>query len=628
LLAPDSNFDTLKSARELASGGPPHGAHDSAFLEKFRAKVRSLLFSSRIPSSDFSSFLEFVSSGAWERSGSSSVGRLSFTYNGESFTPKARKNLVWTTIPYTRLAQDALASDSQVGVVALKEEPGKVRIVVAGDLYTNLKMAYLSSKIERNFGSWWWLYYSDSASDWIQLVNKTRNTLRSYSSMPYDMKTIDHQPNQSEMLVLATEISRYAVFLSPVDVSDIASNVVSSMSKITLEIRDPPLSIPQKGGVPSGVQWTTLFDSLWNAAMILLAADQLALSIPDLITKGDDSMIFDTPARLLALKTSMDSLDVVASDGKFTITKYPEFLRRRIFPGSVFGYPARAVSSISQRKPWNPDPVHPRAKWLNAAESFVTFDRRAVTDNYPAFFQVILRNIGQWATTPISQGGIGLISDTLSWLPGSRSVLPPTPDFAPFPPDNVQTRTEIFDIYHPLTYDQRSLICLDQASAALVSDDIPAISSSIRRAWRKNFPTKWKTFHLAPQPRGRLAAGFGSFAYMSGVVGILSTISRRVPDFKIGRWLDEHQPFFSNALRNFEHRFRVSRGLALDWLVGKPPVTMTWKLHPMLQEQADLQTATQFLGTRGDPAFVQAWITRRLVTDVLLQIEQRKYFSF
>jgi hypothetical protein len=491
-----------------------------------------------------------------------------------------------------------------------------------------LKMAYLSKALSKNFDRYSWLYQIDTRTHWEDLVNEIRTLSHNDWFLPYDLKTLDRQMSHKEMLVVLDELVSYALEVSTgsSDRFDVAANLTAGFRQmyITVPTDQGSMRIKQEAGLPSGIQWTTYFGSLWNMAMLTMAHG--TVPVPFLIVKGDDSVLAGPKWLCLFEKVALDALGIVASDGKFGITKFPEFLRRAVLPDTVVGYVARSISGLTQRKPWNPEPIGPYSRWANSIEQAVLIWRRSGIDLTPGVGSVIRSHIGIWADVPPARGGVGIDPSRLSKIPKLRLESERPSATSPIPPENVEVRTSVYLNYDPtLTIQQRETISRNQLAQAIDADEIPGLATAQVNAIRE---AQARTTFEAIRHGDRNPMLFGAAPWLNGVAAVLATISRVARKFTIASWLTTHHPTLFWHLRAFEKKFHVSRGLAIKWFSGEAPTGTVSLSSPMMAHEIKHAAALQLRTGHGDPAFLVAWAAT--VREVAHHVRPKmlRYFAF
>jgi len=255
------------------------------------------------------------------------------------------------------------------------------------------------------------------------------------------------------------------------------------------------------GGLPSGVRVTSLVGNVWNSIMTRIARDKCEQilgydPVRQEVLRGDDSLIVcNTAAECYIFRLCYQSINAIGNNSKFGITQGEgEFLRTQITTDASIGWPVRAMPSLSQRKPWNPQPWDQNSEITTLVSNIHLLERRLgvkLDRIHHAAKMKWSKLVGQsykWLELPKRRGGLGLY-EWSGWVPDRRL------------PTSRKPLARVEGLGNPTTpgwmnldeseskeYQQREF------TAKMVADDIPGIQSSYSRivieAYKK-LEVKW-----------------------------------------------------------------------------------------------------------------------------------------
>jgi hypothetical protein len=122
------------------------------------------------------------------------VGRVDWTYDGDSGNFKARKNqlqYIYTVQDLYLITLRGLGKMENVAIV--KEEIAKVRLAVAADLPNYIAMAWLFDMLNDDWKKLPGMYATDGAFCEAQSHAQSVNALSSRYSLPFDYEGFDNQ---------------------------------------------------------------------------------------------------------------------------------------------------------------------------------------------------------------------------------------------------------------------------------------------------------------------------------------------------------------------------------------------------------------------------------------------------
>jgi hypothetical protein len=359
---PYEGFDEVTEAEKLANAGNEHSWFGLSFAEAAKVALRMAVR----PVASMSLY-DFVDSGQWLTAGSSSEGYLEVRLpNGDVKKVKARKNMVLDALGPIALWEGLTAHTGQQNYTLVKSELGKVRLAVAGDLYTYLLMAWINYHLGEAYGDW---EGSTLGEDFLRTTSRIAETLlriRGSYSLPWDYESMDHQLLRDEILSICWLLIAHAGFnIAATDQAmfNWASEVIlNGFNHATLTVKIAQVVFAVLGGLQSGLGWTTILGNGWNVVVMrlvkwLLEALGVTISAAWLILRGDDTVVVHARWAMLALwERVLVAAGIRGGKGKFSILfGQTEFLRTW-YGARTHGYPLRSIPALMQRKPWSNEP--------------------------------------------------------------------------------------------------------------------------------------------------------------------------------------------------------------------------------------------------------------------------------
>jgi hypothetical protein len=429
--------------KDWVTGDVVHAVDDSedAFDAGFRRGVFQFLRSHRGLSRRYTplSIKQFCSDpGYWARSGSSDGPRLRVeTAEG---VRKCRKQKWATAYAMTPTAVEALlrAPCYQNNKAVQKRELGKVRAIVAGDLSTYLKMAYVARWLEA------WLdghpnstlFYSGTQllKLWNDMARDSKDTF--LIKMPVDQSKFDHMVKKRMVEIMNEEcLSLIADECATPDRGDLlyvmrlVIHAVSGGAVLVGRVR-----LLYEKGVISGWRLTAFYDTLANAGELNVAREWVRQQgglepVLSWVVQGDDirmTVVNYSCAVLIWICYSRMGFDVNPS--KFFISNHcDEFLRQVTDVDSIHGYPARAVTSLVWRNPVGAEPLRGEERirelvgsWNDVFSRTGRWDEhciRLMVHDVAASNVCSVEDVWRILRTPAAYGGVGMLPcDESRWL--------------------------------------------------------------------------------------------------------------------------------------------------------------------------------------------------------------------
>lgn len=620
---PFPGFDVFAESEKLAHGGIEH----EYFGRTFRSLVEKYLPISPVPV-EWVPFDEWVMQGDWLTSGASSVGYLQVVVDGKSKRIKARKNMVADVVDLKELALHAMSDDGQYNRTVIKSELGKVRLAVAGDLYTYLKMTWVNRLLGGAYYQWPGNTSEESFVEQTKRMHRMLKLCTTMLGLPYDYKSFDHQPLLEELVMIVEHLIHSARANVPdhgtAQFDNIAQSIVSGFHHATLEtvFEGESRTWSVLGGLMSGLRWTSVVGNAWNSVMTGLVLEILqswgiTTDQIERFIRGDDSAIFvPNWATGAAANLAYQSIGVQAGQGKFSLQRGKMEFLRVWYDHSCHGYPVRSIPGLVQRKPWSNQPWSEDMIMRALYDAFGTIRRRCPRTSQPCQMAwEALRNM--WARnhnvpvavfkTPTTSGGLGIEPTPAGWHYQCTPAMPrvdPSSYFAVV--GQTRWRADRLERYASQKYgiDITGLsasIADAELKANIVSDNIPSVASSVRQKWLKEIRTARIKVTKTKVQFGNVDVPWDIDAFpLSEVQSLMDQLHAQAPLFgacpevavakvdyarfqfpgTFSSFLRAHFPRCYSLLRRFHKSWHISESLA--YLQGKIEVS-TVALHPALK---------------------------------------------
>lgn len=628
---PFPGFDVVEETRKLADGGVEYGLKRERESAEFQEIADEILDVDGHPV-EWVSFEDYVTQAKWETTGSSTVGKVQWEAAGETGHFKARKNLVPDVYPLADLAWEAREERDQVNRAITKAELGKLRMAVAGDMYTYLKMSWITYLVGGAYLKW---PGSTIEEDKYEQTDRMLTMLKNISkawNLPFDYAAFDHQPTTFALKVIMAVLVRIAKRNVSLDhheeVEEISRNVLEGMDRATLSVRTEDgktHTFPVTGGLESGLRWTTVVGNGWNTVMSEWVTRLLArLGVPtDVIRRwirGDDSAIVtDTYAGALLFRQGYEAINAQGSDGKFGIHYgQSEFLRVWYRSDGCHGYMPRAVPGLQQRKPWNAAPWDEESTMAHIFDTVRTLRRRGADpsriDGWWRACKLVwsqVKHLSQdWLQVPKHLGGLGVEPWDGRTFP--KSKWPRTPRslvrISNMTNWRAQQIQKSYETWLPVTSSEAQSLAESQASDKMSTDDIPQINrvyrehsekptvSSFERAdgpWNipglqalrslglefSQLPAEPGAYQRAM--RNRKVGSFGAWSHLLQKWKDAAAVFRLRKERNLLQFFRQSYPDFYSDVSSLERR-GLARWEALDWLFGESPSNVSYALHPTM----------------------------------------------
>lgn len=420
-------WDTKEELEGLAQGGEQHGLVGMNWNSEFSKLIAEVQSTTVRQETKFITFEDYVKSAEWITSGSSSIGKVIWSYEEDKGKFKARKNMIEDIYTKDELWIIINGWNGQLTSRAfIKDEVGKRRLAVASNIEAYLHESYILRLFGHSFKNWDGITLDESPK--AQHIRNVKNIelLRDGAyALPFDFRRFDHQPTTVEIQTMVANIANQISIPSNYaeQFSILKNKVISSYANsiITMQIGAETVVKQVSGGIPSGVRITSLIGNEWNSIMTRMAQNitkQILSYDPVLLKeiKGDDTgLLTRTACEAYIFRLSYQAINAIGLNSKFGISQnICEFLRNEISTTGVRGWSCRAIPTITQRKPWNPEPWTPSSAVATVASNIYLLERRlrfGVPKIHQANKVKWSKFTGQstnWLELPVRLGGFGI----------------------------------------------------------------------------------------------------------------------------------------------------------------------------------------------------------------------------
>jgi hypothetical protein len=625
--APFPGFDLVEETRKLAEGGEKH----DLFGHSWEALVQRFLPMGLHPV-EYVGFKDWVKKASWLTGGASSEGYLELElHDGKKKRVKARKNMVADIIDLGELADDSLVNVEQRNYAIVKSELGKLRIAVAGDIYTYLKMSWVVYLLGGAYRDWPGDTSEEDFERQTVRLHKMLGLCAKKLGLPYDYEGFDHQPLTVEIKGIVNHINGHARLNVPVfglsEFDEICSSLLSGFDTASLEIKgEHAQKFHVTGGLMSGLRLTTIVGNGWNTVitgLVTLLLKAWGVTFPsgddeeiERFIRGDDSAIFvDNWATGVLMNEGYKLIGAKAGAGKFALRKGEMEFLRVWFDNRCHGYGARSIPGLTQRKPWSNNPWSEDMVLKALYDNTITLKRR-VSERADVVEKVWISLRRIWCRnhslpiavcyTPIFSGGLGIEPGPVG---KTYTITPPIPKAGlngrvKVTNQNTWRQTEI-EKYAKERYDidvsgVSKELAADELLQTVASDNVPDVARAMRKEWLGELKkVKFKvleTKHEVKEPEVPLTSNYYTG---TNVRELLDRLKLKAPLFgkhpelanarldyarfrlKGGfkEFLKQYYPSAWNSMGQFHRSWHVSE--VIDYLCGKIYVRSKW-LHPAM----------------------------------------------
>lgn len=476
------NFDYDKEFDELAHGG---NEHDNEWTTKFEAKLDELMNVQSLPT--FISFEDYVKKGLWLTSGSSSLGEVHWSYDNEKGKFKARKNMLLDLYTADELYDIALDWDGKLyNKVFVKDELAKRRLAVSSNIEAYLNQGYLLYLFGHGFKNYKYVTLDEKPSEQHARNAKLIKLLKNGSfALPWDFKGFDRQPRLRDIEAIVERIGKRVEPNVPAEHKSLFRRILlknkTCYFKNYLYSPITKQTVLQTGGLPSGIRPTSLIGNIYNANVTDMARDVTKSiigfdDIQEISLRGDDTYIISKNwFTLLIFRYAYQSLNITGENSKFGIMQNAcEFLRTEISTSGVRGWSNRAIPSVTQRKPWNPQPWTANIEVETVANNIYLLERRSKMNldwlhhcNKVKWSKYTHQSY-LWLHLPKHLGGIGLY-EWKGWSPDGKLPLSQPPTFVIEDTTTANIKLDWYELNEREKQDYQAV----SMSMKIAADDIP-----------------------------------------------------------------------------------------------------------------------------------------------------------
>lgn len=643
---PFLDFDYVSETRSLVSGSVPDHTLDT--LPTFDEILTEYCDFPVAKSSRYVSFSDFVASGVWATAGTSDVGILNISIGVLHEKIKARKNLVFDVKEIKDLYESCLSTTSQKNVSMIKSELGKIRIASSSDFYNYLMMSWVDSLLDHGYTQIEGSTIDERPNEQLNRLHHMMLSLSGSYTLPFDYKNFDHQASTEEIISIVSFLCSKALLVVPSsgiqEFSLVADNIVSGFKHSTMSTNNPKHVFKVEKGLCSGLRWTSLIGNIWNTVItkrVQILAKRISSSDPITLRyiRGDDSAIYaKNYSSALLVRLCYSALGVATDENKFGILfEQMEFLRQWITTDTIYGYAARTIPGLVQRKPWSSSKWNANDTMFNIFETLSLLKRRLCPADVCNTIWLIEKRIWQMNTgissyvlsIPVELGGVGIEP----W-DGLQVCTPHYPkvskNVARLTNSNDNRLNKLITTLTPLypsisSYsDGLRKIVAEQQSSIIVSNDIISINRSLRDTFNLLSHRFSQSYKLVPVPKKNTrflfastilddayisslsptpdvykstlnrikTVSFGMYPHFETLWRNISQIKTCVPGFNSMNYLRDNFLIEYQALRSFDLK-GMHRSDAIAWLSGSLPSIRRVQLNPLLAPILEKLTAAK-----------------------------------
>lgn len=644
--------DWEEEFEKLAHGGAEHGLIGEDILSTMRDQMS--LYMSKPATGRFMTFKEYIESGEWATSGSSSIGKIEWSTTGERGKFKARKNMLEYLYTSEELWKIASNWDGKlVSKVFTKDELSKRRLAVASNIESYLHESYALRLLGHSYLGWPMITLDESPKKAHERSSGICLELgRDRWALPFDFKAFDHQATTDEVvLMLENNLNTITV---PNEYKKswtvVKHKILKSyrMNTLIMQTGKQKFKAQMTGGLPSGVRVTSLIGNQWNALMTLRAkeiAKQLLRYDPEYTIgiRGDDTYILaNKAAELLVFRYAYMSINAVGLDSKFGISqKVCEFLRNEITAKGMRGWSNRSIPTMTQRKPWTSDPWSLTAPTETTAGNIRNFERRLGFEvewlhrSNMEKWKRYTKQSAKWLELPKIAGGVGCYP----WHGYTPTSTIPKISTQGISVDNkLAPRKPEWSI--ELNEEQQQHYSEEKLKSTFVSDDVSAVTSHARTDVLMEFrktKTSWVKERIdwrisdhvptrAPPINNSVYWPHRKYPLEAETISLAMKIIsdypaiRKLIDSTLGQLLEKHVPAFYGLMKEYESR-GWHRTNAINLCVGSENTAIQNGMHPILTpfvEEAVRDAGSRFWRGRKNIA-VRTYQSSRSASEQIIQ---------
>nr|UHS72429.1 MAG: putative RNA-dependent RNA polymerase [Totiviridae sp.] len=501
-------FDYFSEIKNLANGGNKHGLRNTNWENTFKESLKEVSKSKLYEEREYIEFEEYVKKGKWLTSGSSSIGHVEWEFDGDKGKFKARKNMIENVYTENELWQLVKNWDGTIKSRAIiKGEMSKIRLAVASNIEMYIYESYLMYLSGHVYKNWYGITLDQNTNEALNdnILIRTNCKEGNYL-LPFDYAAFDHQVTTWEVQQITEFYYKLGLKNVPdekfIYVQNLITKTVKAYSKSTIsgEYKGKFEKLDVIGGLPSGIRTTSLIGNIWNSIVTNIMKNLVVKllgynPIVHLSLRGDDSLIIcRKPQECYLIRVCYLSINAIGHSNKFAIMKGTgEFLRNYLTKENVIGWVNRAIPSLTQRKPWNPEPWEDNHEVTTIKNNIDLLERRSSQDLEKLHlankisWSKITKLSTKWLELPRRLGGVG-IYNFKGYIPDKK-----LPKISKYKIDfeNINIKYPKFS-WIELTDDQLTKVNKIDLQTKIVADDIPGFQSKFHR----NLMDKYKQLKL------------------------------------------------------------------------------------------------------------------------------------
>lgn len=663
-------YNLFDDMEELANGGNEHGLRTDDWISKFRSAYKEISSVSSYENINFMTLEEYVKKGIWLTAGSSSIGKVEWSWNEDKGHFKARKNMLFDL--YTPEELWVLIekwNGKVINKAVNKFELGKVRLAVSSSLELYICESYLMKMTGHLYKKWDGITLDESVSEDINRVLQIQGHFKEgCHALPFDYASFDNQVTTKEVQIIVKEYFALGRKNIPpnyfVSYDNLINKVVNAYDNSVLIGKNgsKEKEVKIKGGLPSGIRVTSLVGNIWNSIMTRNSKNIVEKvlgyqPVKHSSLRGDDSKIIcNTALECYFIRLGYQSINAIGNNNKFAIMAGEgEFLRCVTDKDKRYGWVNRAIPSLTQRKPQNSEPWSPNHEIKTLKDNIDLLERRSQKDlsilHYSAKRQWSQRvkQSTHWLDLPIRLGGLGLYKYK-GWVTDSKLSLRQKPKIL------VEDLTEQKDLsWISLTKEEKKEYHLIRFNEKMISDDIPGISKYYHKQLQKTYdrlkpvwvltqvyPTKLKVVKTWPETQAgreithkkqqdkRFVSSDPNFPQLEEFLreyNVVTRVSKSVDS--LAKYLEKYYIDFYCLMKGWELK-GWHRTDAIELAFGKMPIEPANKINPTLTEfikTSVKKSGILYLKGRKNIAINLHLITR-LACDYLYNSSISKIFRF
>lgn len=624
---PVPGFDKVKETENLANGGnKDNPLGESVNRKEYRKALREALAMTP-PTVEWIDFEDYVISGEWKTAGSSSIGKVEWEWGDEHGSFKARKNQVPYIMDLKEEAAKALMADKQVNVAIIKSELGKVRMAVASDIYQYWQQAWLLRLLGGAYKQWEGNTLEETVAEQTKRMIRMLKVIADMWNLPFDYESFDHQPTLVDLLDIVEFIRETARVNVPYDkvrqYELVTGNIIAGFKNATLSVVDDQVHKIFKvvGGLMSGLRMTSVIGNAWNSIKTRQARNRLEEwmkrnPVVAAWLRGDDSaLVFKSYADALMFREMYDAVGAKGGEGKFGIHFGQSEFLRVWYSRKASGYLARAIPTLSQRKPWSSVPWDEASVMAALYVGVNTMKRRGADEaRMDTWWRAVKLGWSQrnhvsqsWLGQPKDLGGLGVEPWDGRRLLGKWEKVEMSGARINIV-DQAVVRTREKYAKFDVSRDEAEALTQREAVVTLTADDIPSVNSALHKKAKTVRPSiriekvdqrvpmvyvsrvqaECKAVgamkaeeEAVPNYMGEAVGEYGKWARLLPMWREVSELARVRKSVRPMRWMAAYNRDFWLDVRLLE-RHGLSRGVALDWLFGELSIGPVVKLHPAM----------------------------------------------